>query len=251
MQHLSLLMLKPSLTDSFTAKYTASLEDIPANHSALPVVERGQMILDISGPGSDQESNSVNQTGVFSRMLRATCLAGSYKFCQTWKNWVTELRLEYSQRRKLARLTGGNGCSSWLTATSRDFKDGTAESCKNVPVNCLLGRAIHGLQDPDSNSTNGNRPECANWPTPNVPGDHSIGAISEWGGSGNHMRSDPANHKGKLNPRWVETLMGVPENWVKPDEESSNRIDELRMLGNGVVPQTVAKAFVTLINKKE
>jgi len=65
------------------------------------------------------------------------------------------------------------------------------------------------------------------------------------------MRSDPANHKGKLNPRWVETLMGVPENWVKPDEESSNRIDELRMLGNGVVPQTAAKAFVTLINKKE
>ena len=45
--------------------------------------------------------------------------------------------------------------------------------------------------------------------------------------------------------------MGLPANWVKPDDESSNRVDELRMLGNGVVPQTAAKAFTTLLNKLE
>jgi hypothetical protein len=33
----------------------------------------------------------------------------------------------------------------WPTPTTRDWKDGTAESVKNVPLNSLLGRAVHGL----------------------------------------------------------------------------------------------------------
>lgn len=49
---------------------------------------------------------------------------------------------------------------------------------------------------------------------------------------------------GKLNPRWVECLMGVPQNWVKCEE--GNRTDELRALGNGVVPATAHKAWITL-----
>lgn len=32
----------------------------------------------------------------------------------------------------------------WATPTTRDHKDGDAESCKNVPVNALLGRQVHG-----------------------------------------------------------------------------------------------------------
>src|SRR4029077_19863587 len=31
----------------------------------------------------------------------------------------------------------------WPTPTARDWKDGTAASCANVPENCLLGRAVH------------------------------------------------------------------------------------------------------------
>ena len=32
---------------------------------------------------------------------------------------------------------------TWPTPTSRDWKDGSASSCRNVPVNGLLGRAVH------------------------------------------------------------------------------------------------------------
>jgi hypothetical protein len=39
--------------------------------------------------------------------------------------------------------------------------------------------------------------------------------------------------------------MGIPVGWVHP-RNVRNRTDELRLLGNGVVPQTAAKAFVTL-----
>jgi len=58
------------------------------------------------------------------------------------------------------------------TPTARDWKDGTAKSCENVPVNALLGRAVHHLP----NAT----------PSPG----------------------------GKLNPRWVQWLMGFPAAWL-------------------------------------
>lgn len=39
----------------------------------------------------------------------------------------------------------------WPTPTNRDWKDGSAQSCKNVPVNALLGRAVHqGSQETGS-----------------------------------------------------------------------------------------------------
>jgi site-specific DNA-cytosine methylase len=66
--------------------------------------------------------------------------------------------------------------------------------------------------------------------------------------SGKHKLGEMAqNNSGKrLNPKWVCQLMGVPTDWVYPSESERNRTDELRMLGNGVVPQTAAKAFLTL-----
>lgn len=37
---------------------------------------------------------------------------------------------------------------TWPTPTSRDYKDGSARSCRNVPVNGLLGRAVHQSDAP-------------------------------------------------------------------------------------------------------
>jgi hypothetical protein len=41
----------------------------------------------------------------------------------------------------------------WPTPTARDWKDGSAQSCKNVPVNGLLGRAVHQFPTPMSAPT--------------------------------------------------------------------------------------------------
>lgn len=38
----------------------------------------------------------------------------------------------------------------WPTPTTRDWKDGSAKSCENVPVNALLGRAVHWPSGPGS-----------------------------------------------------------------------------------------------------
>ena len=71
-----------------------------------------------------------------------------------------------------------------------------------------------------------------------------------------------------LNPDWVEKLMGVPTGWTALDGVSNewqnnwsgdwegntprttdvkkDRVDRIRMLGNGVVPATAAKAWTVL-----
>ena len=47
--------------------------------------------------------------------------------------------------------------------------------------------------------------------------------------------------KGRLNPRFVEWMMGLPAGWVTDLDLS--RTQQLKMLGNGVVPQQAALAI--------
>tara|TARA_R100001015_G_C4634392_1_gene200829 strand:+ start:5741 stop:6604 length:864 start_codon:yes stop_codon:yes gene_type:complete len=73
-----------------------------------------------------------------------------------------------------------------------------------------------------------------------------------------------------LSPDWVEKMMGVPPGWTALDgtsnqwdgieswadgswdsgprvvEQCENRVDRIRLLGNGVVPATAAKAWIIL-----
>jgi hypothetical protein len=94
----------------------------------------------------------------------------------------------------------------------------------------------------------------ASWPTPNMPSGGPLkdgSAIVGMNGGPGH-REVIKKHFGagaKLNPDWVCTLMGIPVGWVSVNDEGNNRIDELRLLGNGVVPQTAEKAFRTLIKE--
>lgn len=79
----------------------------------------------------------------------------------------------------------------WPTPTTRDYKDGTAQSCANVPVNGLLGRAVHL------------------YPTPKA---QNARASGEKHGNGGPSLDVVAG--GQLNPTWVEWLMGFPIGWT-------------------------------------
>ena len=53
------------------------------------------------------------------------------------------------------------------------------------------------------------------WPTPMAVQGNNAGSIQEWGGSSNPIRkTDPKLARGRLNPRWVEQLMGFPMDWT-------------------------------------
>jgi hypothetical protein len=89
-----------------------------------------------------------------------------------------------------------------------------------------------------------------NWATPNVS--DSKGANVPHDIARNYLRSevldDYKKSSGKLNPSWVEQLMGLPVQWsMLPEPTSAHRVSRLMLLGNGVVPQQAEVAFRTLL----
>jgi DNA (cytosine-5)-methyltransferase 1 len=55
----------------------------------------------------------------------------------------------------------------------------------------------------------------------------------------------PVDEKQRLNPTFVEWLMGFPKGWV----EGMSRRQALRALGNAVVPQQALAAFSVLFEE--
>jgi hypothetical protein len=92
----------------------------------------------------------------------------------------------------------------WPTPTSRDWKDGSAQACRNVPANGLLGRVVH------------------QWPTPRscsaMAATFTEDAIAKAGDRFPNLETVVAQTDpelgGALNPAWVEWLMGYPLGWT-------------------------------------
>jgi hypothetical protein len=109
------------------------------------------------------------------------------------------------------------GCREiWPTPTSRDWKDGTAEACANVPANGLLGRVVHLYPTPrpcsGETSSGMNRAEFY----------RKFGYEAQSTTKGGKNTSPSG---GSLNPEWVEWLMGFPPEWtaLEPSEMPSSR----------------------------
>jgi len=185
----------------------------------------------------------------------------------------------------LGRRKDGNGCLSWPTATSRDWKDGSAKSCENVPVNGLLGRAVHHWPTPKGcpsgpdfariNREGSGGDDLATivakmWATPSAADSQG----SHGGGQTRSLRTDVHGQGGQLNADWVEILMGYdigvtdidcdePEPWPGwpagrgaqqyPYEPSrvivgqKNRSKRLKCLGNSVVPAQAYPIFAAIM----
>src|SRR5690606_20084476 len=58
------------------------------------------------------------------------------------------------------------------------------------------------------------------------------------------------NNGRRLNPRFVEWMMGLPAGWVT-DVPGLTRAAQLKALGNGVVPQQAAAAIATMLGLEE
>jgi hypothetical protein len=216
---------------------------------------------DISSPTSQTESESANLELFSLKTYKGSSPARqqtesqfSNMSSESWKDWVTEQRQEYSQRKKSAHLIRESESSSWPTptavnrvrdeetmekclkfrqsngqtsvplyleekvirepqnwptATTRDWKDtnATVPPSRANPSKQTLGqRVAHvGLQDQANLNTNGKNRES--WPTPRETmsrdatydrGKGNLGEVAQ----------------GKLNPDWVEHLMGLPVGWT-------------------------------------
>ena len=250
-QHLSGRILKPSLDSLFATKWTSLWEASHARASARPASASETRTLDISGLSSSNRSDSCSQVTVSSRMSMALSVPNSqemagetqseHPFCSmsagNWKDWVTAQRLEYSQRLKSARLTRESGSLS--LQNEQAFPTPAARDCKNTSDNPkhnearwahTRGKTLpefvkHGPQDRESLSSPGSRQEQRaddQWPT--ISSNATTGGHTGLaGGSGTRAslermlgRPEALKLNAKLNPRWVETLMGLPIGWTMP-----------------------------------
>jgi hypothetical protein len=115
--------------------------------------------------------------------------------------------------------TPARSASAWPTPTSRDWKDGACAEA-DVPTNGLLGRAAVRWLTPD---TNPERPNMGS----NKMGDKSLLAQAET--CLHSLPAPPTSTPGatsspqtrRLNPRFVEILMGWPVGWTGLDSAAT------------------------------
>jgi hypothetical protein len=237
-QHLSTRTLKPSHTESFVDAWTSSLADSRANHSALLESVQALKTQGISFRTLGTESERANLELFSSKTLKELSQVRppmenrfSSMSSESWKDWVTEQRQEFTQRVKSAHLTKESESSSlaWPTATTMDWKDtnATVPPSRANPSKQTLGqRVAHiSLQDQANLSTTGKSQGSQQWATPRANKVHPVITEQNRAHLANRKKSnleeDIAGHcgkaTGKLNPDWVEQLMGLPVGWTDLD----------------------------------
>jgi DNA (cytosine-5)-methyltransferase 1 len=203
----------PSTPDSGVASWIAWLRASRASHSQSLGNAGDRPTRETSGPMSGESLMNPDPQLSFWRMCPGRCHISSMSSCPSYKRWATGLRRDCLWRLKSARRTAGSASSSWptpiaddasgsgycysqgnhdrpvlkltgvakkwATPTARDWKDGSGPSRK-APTNSLLGRQ--------------------------APRSGIVGPLSSPGG--------PISPRPRLNPRFVEWLMGLPVGWT-------------------------------------
>ena len=217
-QYLFGRILRRSHGKFFEERWTSSLADTHASHSAPQGSDLARTIPDTSGRLLQTEFVFYNQGSSILRMLMGTSASDLEKSLKSWQILVTKRRGEYSQRVKSALLTNGNESSSWPTPTAGEYRDQSAnwETLARLDRGGRILRRIatlHGQQVQAPASTTGSPPES--WATPTAR-DHKSGRGKN---ERNYKELTPMVERvqpGRLNPRWVETLMGLPIGWTMP-----------------------------------
>jgi hypothetical protein len=183
-RHLFGRILRPSLGQHFTDAWTSSLVDTRASPSQPQESDLEATTRGTCGPTSQTAFDFSDHDAVSLKMSKDTSVWGCNALFLTWQEWVTERRGEYSARRNAVRHTSGSGCSSWPSPVASEVRQGFQDRSRGMKGSqeSLTTVVIkHGPPVPASSSTDGSRREFA-----------------------------------KLNPRWVETLMGLPVGWTMP-----------------------------------
>jgi len=113
-------MCAPSTAAPGVDAWIASLRDTRASRSAWRVEDVARMIRGTFGPTFAESLERSARRSCSSRTSQATFGSDCERSDATWNEWVTWLRRDCLRRRKSARRTNGNGCSSWPTPSTTD-----------------------------------------------------------------------------------------------------------------------------------
>ena len=212
----------PSLGKSFLDWWTSSLADTHANRSQPQESGLEQKTLVTSGPTSQTAFEFSDLASASLRTSKDISAWGCPTSSKTWQEWVIERRGEYSARLNAVRLTIASGCSSWPSPVASEVRQGFQDR----------SRGMKGSQESLTTVV------IKSWPTPNAAdprqGGSTQGArrspnlsIAIYGPAVPASSSTDGSRRGSLNPRWVETLMGLLVGWTMPSCVSPVTIERM------------------------
>lgn len=182
----------------------------PAKTSVAPAAAPGLMANAVDYGGKCGASLARYDPGSSTwKTAQCSLLGDSDEFLETWPRWGSMRNGGLFQRAIPALPTNEKEYGSWATPQARDFRSGSASRWDDP-------RRSRNLND-----------QVAKWPTPQASnnrdrGNLSTPAIARRVEKGKQvMLSMCVSEKnGRLNPRWVEWLMGWPIGWtsLKPLE---------------------------------
>ncbi len=193
-------MLRPSLSQTFTAEWASCLPVIPASRSARPAKEKAQQTSATCGHTFKGQLQLFDLDSASLRMSKDILPAALRTSATTWVNWVTSLRQDYSARLNAGPAIKENGYSSlqkgWATPRTTDWNGASRErvSGQSMEFAQLREQVLQTGQPVQGNpSTDGK----------------------------NQGRAESLKLNRKLNPNWVEQLMGLdpgrtqlPTEWI-------------------------------------
>ena len=204
-------MLRPSTESRFVDWWTASWEGTRVSPSPLQDKEAAQTTPDTFTRLFQELSKQQDLFGASLKTSLDTSLLDSPKYRQTYDLWVTQLRQEYIQRKKLAHHIRENGSSSsqsemnmWRTPQNSETEGGTMEIREGANGRLKLRDQVASKWPTPKNrdyKADGNHNQTNNRPLNEV--------VERIGGRQDREKPNTRGKKLVLNPRWVLQLMGT------------------------------------------
>jgi hypothetical protein len=196
------------LTGQQLSLWTSSVGDIPASPSAPQASEEEQMTQDTYGHGLEQPLASYDLDTQSWRMSEDISLWGDYRLLENLpKSGMTRNGVLYQQP-DWVRPIDEIASSLWPTPTTQENEHPNAtwnEKMRRVAPN----GSTHGINLADA---------VRKWPSPQSHDAKHLYSKPKPSGQqmlSNHIyKNDPTTAGGKLNPMWVEWLMGFPTGWT-------------------------------------
>ena len=199
-----------SLGKVFEEKWTYSLPVTLASHSQTRESDLEKTIHGISGHTSQMEFPECSQQPASLKTSRGIYRWDSTLCFSSFQDLITAARSDYSARMKLVRRSKGNESSSlgcgMESASGRSIKTwlhGKSGQQAEVCANSTGSRQGHSIG--------------MNWATPSTRDTQGPRGVAAQKRKGNPQDTLPNQLGPRVNPRWIETLMGLPIGWVMPN----------------------------------
>jgi len=192
---------------------TLSLGDSHVSPSALPVNVRAKKMIDTSGRKCLELLKKLNLPGLLARTLLASSEWYSNKYYLTWKTRVITPKHLSFQLALSGRCTNETDFGLWLTPTASDGK-----MSKKKTDSCYVTKSgtVRLINKKGLSSNAGLSNMVQFYPTPTAQDAKNLTLPP----SQKDRDSIPGmllkeGITGKLNPEWVEWLMGYPIGWTE------------------------------------